>query len=486
MQNFPEENTALAIQNEFVIFIVIFQILLFGLTLLLKIWYLPLLSISGLLVVCLSIIYPEIPLISFVFITITKQWIAEYIPIFKSIDYTVFLLIYLLFVCGIRYLIYGNFSILPIGKFIWPLILFSFWIFITLSYTPEFKDGAAKAVRFSIFNIPLFFLTITLVQTKKSLKRVIHFFIAAALFFSVIMIYQGITNLFSGNLLLYVVRLSVLGANPIASARIFSVAFAMLFVIFYFEPGKRIKFFYLIILCLLAAALIVTQSRGPLVSVLGAIMIFLYFYSGKRKSIVLVNFFAVFILFLGILLILPGNLTERYLSVFGGQSNLSMYLGQGSGTITEAIRIEFWSRTIIHSFDSAVKFFIGHGSNAFRALFPFYTNAPYPHNILIEILYEFGAIGLVIFGWHLSQIENMARKTLKITKSKIEGYRILVIFIIAATTAFFSVMFSGDLTENRYLWFFFGLIIACGRVFLEQEGSNYSSFQSRKSFLPET
>jgi len=291
MRNVTEDNASLAIQSEYIFVLICLQVFLLALTIFFKIWYFPILFVAVFFLLLISVFIPEIPLIAFVFITITKQWIAEYIPVFQSIDYTIFLLIYLFLVSGIRYLIYGNSNLQPMGKFMWPIILFSLWIFITLSYTPEFKDGLAKAVRFSIFNVSLFFLTITLIQSIESLKRIVRIFITAALFFALIMIYDGITNLLTGKILLYVIRLTVLGANPIASARIFAVAFVMLFVIYYFEPQKRIKFFYLILLSLLATALIVTQSRGPLVSALGAIMVFLYFYSGKKKSIVLVTFF---------------------------------------------------------------------------------------------------------------------------------------------------------------------------------------------------
>lgn len=90
--------------------------------------------------------------------------------------------------------------------------------------------------------------------------------------------------------------------------------------------------------------------------------------------------------------------------------------------------------------------FLGYGVSTFT----FYTSQDYPHNFILQCLFEFGVVGTVILFYPL--IKGII-KTISINKDKL----VFVIAIISASVI--GALFSGNMWRNALLWFSFAIVL---------------------------
>jgi O-antigen ligase len=420
----------------------------------------PLLIVAVFVVVPLLIIVPELSLVAFMFIGLTKPWIDENIAFFQSFDYTFFLAFLVLVSLFIRLVKYRNSALPMFHQFIWPLAVLAILLFIGVIHTPSPDYGSVKAGRFLILNIPLFIVTILFFQRLADFVRIFRIIVLFSLVFAVVMIYEGMLNFLSGDFVGFVLRLTVLGANPISTGRIFSIAIVILFVYAYYE--KRVSFRYILfgLSGFVFVCLLITNTRGPIVSTIAALFVFLLFFSGmKFKQLIL--FISVLILFFVLtVFLLPDFLTSRIMMYFS--QDVAQQTLMVDRIDTAATRTAMWKLALSGSFDSFKQFLIGRGTGGYAALFPYYDFRWYPHNIFLEILYEIGAIGLMVFLVHLSKISEVSRRLI-IHAKETDRYPLVIVVVMLAISAFLGTLISGDIADNRPLWFFFGLIVALYR-----------------------
>jgi len=425
----------------------------------------PLIVIGGLVVLFVTAYYPEIPLVAFVFIGVTKPWVDENIALFQTIDYTVFLAVYLfalMFITRIR----RRTDTLPSFANVLPvLFIFSLCLFIGVIYSSAPPYGFEKASRFFLFNILLFVATIVIIKDKNDIIRILAICVGLSFVFATIMLYEGVTHFLSGNVT-EIIRMTILGANPISSARIFSLSFLILLVAAYYTENRRNKIILYLSSVYFLIALIVTNSRGPLLSTIAAVFIFALFLSDMKYKTIAMYFGLFFAAIISVFLFLPDFFTSRYevlMAVDAAQQTV-----QGGEADTVGSRWMMWSMAFSGAFTSVWNFIIGHGTGSFASLFPFEGIRWYPHNIFAEIFYELGIIGLMIFLVHLGQISRYTRIIWEKTKRHSELRLITAIVTVIIIGAFMASLVSGDLTDNRYLWFQFGLIVALGRILLHK------------------
>lgn len=427
----------------------------------------PLIVIGGLVVLFVTAYYPEIPLVAFVFIGVTKPWVDENIAIFQTIDYTVFLAAYLFVLIFITMVRRRTYLLPPFYRFLPILFIFSILLFIGVIYTSAPSYGFEKASRFFIFNILLFIVTIVFIKDKTDIIRILAIVVGLSFIFATIMIYEGITGLLSGNITDLIVRMTILGANPISSARIFSLSFLILLVAAYFSSRKSVKVSLYILSAYFLIALIVTNTRGPLVSTFAAVIVFaLVFSDMKFKTIALyIGLFVIAII--STFLLLPDFVTSRYeILLEAGDMQQALLPGEVD---TVGSRVLMWSMAFSGAFESIWTFLFGHGTGSFATLFIFGNIRWYPHNIFAEILYEIGFIGVVIFLLHIGRITRYSVSVWKKAGKNLDLRKIVVIINVITVAAFTSALISGDLTDNRYLWFHFGLIVALWRIIKNNE-----------------
>lgn len=171
--------------------------------------------------------------------------------------------------------------------------------------------------------------------------------------------------------------------NVLAEYLIMTMPFAAALFVRGEKPGQRfasIVCFALSVLCL-----ILTWSRGAWLGILFGGVLLLLIYS--RKTLVFLFAGVLSIPFLPI--ILPDNIVSRFTSIGN--------LGDSSTSYRVMIWRGVWS-LLGDYFTSG----IGIGTEAFKAVYPFYAyagieSAPHSHNLFTQITVEIGIVGLIIF-----------------------------------------------------------------------------------------
>ncbi len=422
----------------------------------------PLLVVAGIIVLFLTVYYPEIPLVAFVLIGVTKPWIDENIAIFQTIDYTVFLALYICLLIFITLVRRQTYTLPSFSQLLPLLFVFSVLLFIGIIHSSAMSYGFEKATRFFLFNILLFLATIVIVKEKKDIVRILAIIVGLTFVFAAIMFYEGIQSLLGGDIMGLIVRMTILGANPISSARIFSLAFLIVLIAAYYASHRSNKLILYLFSAYFLVALIVTNTRGPLLSTIAAVFIFSLFLSNMKYKTLAIYFGLFITTIVAAFLFLPDFVTSRYEALVAVGTAQQTILGGEVDTVGS--RLMMWSMAFSGAFESVRSFFFGHGTGSFASLFHFSDIRWYPHNIFAEVIYELGVIGLVIILLHFGQIFRYSRIIWNKT-SRFGDLRLIAAIILVITIgAFMASLVSGDLTDNRYLWFQFGLIVAFWRI----------------------
>lgn len=423
----------------------------------------PLVFTSGFVFLLLTLYFPEIPLVAFVFIGVTKPWIDKNIPLFQSIDYTIFLSAFLVILLAITTVRRKTYMLPHFYHFLPFLIVFSVLLFLGVTYSSAPRYGFEKSARFFAFNIPLFITTILYIKEPKDIKRIFVVIVCSSFLFATIMLYNGLDTLMKGDLKNLIVRMTILGANPIASARIFSLSFLILFITAFYVQDRRRKTVFYLLSAYFLLSLLVTNTRGPVLATLIAALVFLMFLSGMSTKRIIIYFGILTAAVVLAMFILPEFVIKRYEFLLEmGAKQKALYQGEIN---TIESRTLMWSMAFLGMFDSFWTFVLGHGTGSFLSLFHFSDFLRlYPHNIIAEIAYELGAIGLMIFLIHLWQILRCIGSVWNKAKQLFDFRSITTIAIVTTVSAFVSALVSGDLSDNRFLWFHFGLIVACWRI----------------------
>ncbi len=400
------------------------------------------------------IIKPQISLLLIGFISIIKSFFIEQFEFFQMVDLTL-LLIVLIWLSLIFYFLKGE-LVIPNWSIKILISFFLFTIFITFSglYSASPNYGWLKILRFSILSSTIFITPIIFLKNSKDSKSMLNYFKIISVIILVGMLMNLIFLFLSGELISYLIRVSILGANPIALSRTLAAIAAMVTVIGIRRKGFQ-QFLSLIILIPILLAIVSTGSRGPLLSYFLGMIIFTILF--ELKNFKFRSFFSIStsILFVIILFnILPENLTSRFVNIAQGDNILSSAGLENVNTINS--RLDFYLMSINTWISDFKTFAVGLGSGGFSSLFLWRDFRWYPHNIFLEILVEFGIIGIfLILTFMFFSIKQL------ITYKK---YNYLsensAVWISGTLVMFFSAQFSGDLNDNRILLMFLAISLS--------------------------
>lgn len=410
----------------------------------------------------LGLIYrPDFTLLLIGFNSIIKGFVQEQIPFFETVDLTILLTI-VLWLGMARIAILGGWRI-PIWARTILLIFAIFCGLVVLSgfYTPSPESGWLKIVRFLIFASSMFFAPIIFLKKPKDSIQMLRYF----KFLSAIILCAMVINLIliatSGGLVTYLVRASLLGANPIAVSRSLAVIAAMVTVIGIRKQGFQ-RFLALILLAVILLAIVSTGSRGPLASFFAGIVLFSMMFESTdyRSSLFTVGIIAIMIV-IGLLFILPQSLTTRFLQIT--QGDIIVTAGGVERISTIATRLSFWEISINEWLRSIFSFLFGIGAGGFSSLFIWRDFRWYPHNIFVEVMVEQGIIGLTLL---LLMILIAIKPLLNARRRGVLSEHSSV-WVAAMLVIFFSAQFSGDLNDNRILLMF--LAVALSSIHLDKK-----------------
>jgi O-antigen ligase len=396
--------------------------------------------------------FPELFLVSAIFM---PQWKAGWpFSLLNASDYlTVLMLVGL--ALGLVFIFFR----VALGRDGWTFesiffkqrhVLLLFGIFMAVmalsyAYTDAPSYGGTKLIR--VFFIGGLFLLspLVLLRTETALQRFARLFVGFALVTAVQMII-GVKH----HTMTEDTDITRIGAGWL-------MGMALLLILFYsmFDSARRQKVYFALALPLLAAGLVASAARGALVSF--AAILPLAFLIGPRQRqrgmtwvLVLMG-----ICSFGAFLYLRGSDPDKY----NAKINELVQLSQGRSTGGSADkRFTFYRDTAQAIPDHLL---LGHGVGSWGVFFYGNDGRAYPHNLVLEVTFEEGLLGLAALAAFLFAVGYATYQTYRLCGSYYAVLAILMLYELVVS------MFSGDLDDNRLLWLWAGVLLAvCRNVYL--------------------
>jgi len=410
--------------------------------------------ILGCLTIILFFRYPELGLVMSFSSGIFKEWLSTHVSVFAQFDFTVIVFGLSLLSVILVLIRKGTLFDIPIHSSFIPFMAFTGMLFISTLYTPSPEYGNMKAFSFLFFNWALFLFPILVIREEKTCWRIIFLLVALGGVVSLSTIFTLLKGISQQNLLLSY-RASFLGINSISYGGWVGMI-AILLISVLPRINKRIqRITAILMILLLTVALLVSNSRGPLLSFILTLLVILIvrFRSIPKKKLAFL--FGIFIILIIVTFtLLPAQLTSRYTDIFQNrqsQNYLTYY--------TVNARLHAWITSLQIASENLITFIFGVGSGGFSNKIYFQDIRLYPHNIFLEVLCELGLIGLVLIVWHFLSILLDGIRTLS-GRTTDEQKVLLFAFLMMTIFGLISAQFSGDLNDNRRLWFYLGLLVA--------------------------
>ena len=414
----------------------------------------------GFIILWLLINNPAIALMILSLTAIIKGYLINYFPVVEVVDITVIATL-IIWLGLVKILLEGNWK-LPSEptSIVYLFLIFGLLLGISYMYTASPDYGFRKILRFNTFAVTMFISPLLIIKSPTDSKRLLSYFYFLLVIIIGIMLLQFVYFLKWGDfaiVLAYWNRISIPGANPIQVSRYLAIGAAMMIALLIRNrPSQSLHYFAILFVILLS--IILSGSRGPLVSIIIGSIVYAILYERKHSS----RIFGYGILAIGtiitLLLVLPESLTQRFFDISQGSVIMTQ---QGVRRISTIATIyEFWSMSLQAWFSSITSFFIGLGAGGFSSLFIWRDWHWYPHNLFFEIIAELGLIGLVIGVLFIIKSYQIINKGIQ--RGSFTDHSAL--WVAGTVVMFIAAQFSGDINDNRILWMFIGISIASTHV----------------------
>jgi len=414
----------------------------------------------GLIILWWLINNPAIALMILSLTAIIKGYLINYFPVIEIVDITVIATL-IIWLGLVKILLEGNWKLPSEQKsIVYLFLIFGLLLGISYIYTASPDYGFRKILRFNTFAVTMFISPLLIIKSPADSKRLLSYFYFLLVIIIGIMLLQFVYFLKWGDfaiVLAYWNRISIPGANPIQVSRYLAIGAAMMIALLIRnKPSQSLHYFAILFVILLS--IILSGSRGPLVSIIIGSIVYAILYERKHSF----RIFGYGILAIGtiitLLLLLPESLTQRFFDISQGSVIMTQ---QGVRRIsTIATRFEFWSMSLQAWFSSITSFFIGLGAGSFSSLFIWRDWRWYPHNLFFEIIVELGLIGLVIGILFIIKSYQIINKGIQ--RGSFTDHSAL--WVAGTVVMFIAAQFSGDINDNRILWMFIGISIASTHV----------------------
>jgi len=414
----------------------------------------------GFIVLWLLINNPAIALMILSLTAIIKGYLINYFPVVEVVDITVIATL-IIWLGLVKILLQGNWKLPSEPKsIVYLFLIFGLFLGISYIYTASPDYGFRKILRFNTFAVTMFITPLLIIKSPTDSKRLLSYFYFLLVIIIGIMLLQFVYFLKWGDfaiVLAYWNRISIPGANPIQVSRYLAIGAAMMIALLIRnKPSQSLHYFSILFMILLS--IILSGSRGPLVSIIIGSIVYAILYERKHSS----RIFGYGILAVGtiiiLLILLPESLTQRFFDISQGSVIITQQGVQRISTI--ATRFEFWSMSLQAWFSSITSFFIGLGAGGFSSLFIWRDWHWYPHNLIFEIIAELGMVGLVIGVLFIIKTYQIINKGIQ--RGSFTDHSAL--WVAGTVVMFIAAQFSGDINDNRILWMFIGISIASTHV----------------------
>jgi O-antigen ligase len=338
----------------------------------------------------------------------------------------------------------------PPNYIIIPLSLFLLLLTMSLLWSPGLTFGLEDLSRLLFLDVSTFYVAYTIsCQGYRDTRRLLLFYSIAGIIYAIGANINILLTTLDASSLVYGWSSQLFPGSWLNPARYLVACLMILFSLLPTIGNLWRKLTYLAC-AVLVTAVVTLNARTTLLSMLAsslALILFGFWTLRKEASGRLILAVLISALFLSLLITQVPNV-ERFLSrhwatiEYGGGldkrwAHLQLFLGL------------FW--------DSP---FIGHGIGGWRAL----TETPYPHNMVLEVLFATGIIGLIIWLWFLIRVWLTGVRPLFLRALPFDNRLLTLAAIGGAMNALIVSVANGGFVDWRQQWFFWGIMLALAKL----------------------
>lgn len=407
------------------------------------------LAVIGVIYILLVFKYPPLSLTLFITTPVLKGYLMMNFSIFQKIDYTVLCTVFTLIMMT-YYFVKSRGQLREIFRF--PVLVYLALGFLLLfgvlsSSSPNY--GFEKSSKFITFGLISFIAPIMFSRTFKDIKLMvwITLFVGIALAITTLIFpHKAIIRVGADT------RASFLEASTLTTAVLIgsSLIIASMFATMY-SSAKKIRIGCMVAIPVLITGMIITGSRGPFAGLLLTLTLGAFICRKKVSKIWFPLIGAVLMVAMVTAFIrLPENTTLRIRNMWKSKYDMKE---AGSS------RMHLFTWTTSRVGENII---FGHGTGSFAVDKDGVDKREYPHNYFLELLYEQGLIGTFLGGlllwlifrrwWVSSRYYAMAFDD--------EMNQIIQTAGLLFFFYFLQAMKSGDIDDNRFMFFFAGLVVA--------------------------
>jgi len=409
-----------------------------------------LIIIAVLFTVIATFRYPILALAIFLTAGFVKGLLMLKFSFFQKVDYTVLCAVLTLIVMGYHFIRQGiNFR----NIISTPLVLYfllSFTLLFGVTYTSAPNYGFDKGTNFATFGFIAFLAPIIFGQRLNDFKFIIWILIIVGIILAIGTIIAPHSAVIREDAAIrggFLEASPLSTANKMASASVIAFVFAILV-----NTSGLLRIFCLVLIPIMIIGIIITGSRGPFMGLVFTSLVAIIICRRNISKIWLPWITMVLVCAVAIAFIrMPGEVTSRIANIWQGEYGFQE-------TTRSRTDLFLWttSRVLQHPV-------FGYGTGAFAVDRGGDDKRDYPHNFFLELMYEQGIIGLLLgiaFVWIIFKRWRQAAKQVQLYELDISLFQMVHIPGLLFIYAFTQAMKSGDITDNRFMFFCAGLILA--------------------------
>jgi len=409
-----------------------------------------LLGVAILILILITLKYPVISLGLFLTTSLLKGVLMVRFPFFRAVDFTV--------LCGAYTLAAMAYSFVRRrgqirDLFSAPVLLYlllAILLLVSVGYSSSPRYGLEKSSRFATLGLIALAAPIVFVRDLKDIRILLYLLVGVGMALA-------ITTIVAPDVAVIrkaaETRGSFFEADPLETATKIGVAAIIVFsfiVMTHTRLPIRIGSVGVVYLCVVG--IIVTASRGPFAGLLLTWLVAMVICrKGISKIWLPVTGAAVCLAVIVPFLVMPAKTTERIKHMFGGGYELVQTAYTRSPRLTYAWR---------NGWESPVW---GHGTGAFAQDWAGRDERSYPHNMILELFYEQGLLGVAMGVLFLLLILRRWRQAAAMVHAygfSVREFQAVHVAGLLFLYTLMQAMKSGDLDGNRFMFFFCGLVIA--------------------------
>jgi O-antigen ligase len=344
--------------------------------------------------------------------------------------------------------------------------LFVAVIFVSNLYTISPHYGATKLTGFLTLGCPLFIAPFVLFTGDSDLRD----FILGTVLFGMAVALSSLGFSATGAM--------GADANPTHIGKGQAIGLAIVLLLYLPTKDRRLRALILLV-CIpwLALGLASAETRGPLFSLMLVITLGFFVRSMRWPMISRRQMFLVVLAVIGAVLVLStfwfyGEEASKFR--YKSAEILALIQGSGEARGTAVQRLGYYQEALSAWLQHP---WFGWGLGGWSMVYWQTDYRLYPHNIVLELLVEQGLAGAFAF---LFLLTSVLRRLRAVT---VEGRAHLPFLLPGLVYLVLIAMFSGDLDDSRFVWFWCGLILAGCELAQRSEQSTPANRLSTRTSL---